>query len=199
MARLLSSDVTFDRIFKWVMDPDSAEITPECKAIYDRLDFCDNQLRRYARMKDVESIMRVKYPNISLVQIKRDIATTKRLFASITTINKDYEKLLLIEDIKDTMLSAKLKGDESSRTKAQKNLYLVLGIDKDDDLDISKLEKHTYMLFVGTKDYQFNMDLMDLQNIPLTARKRISDLMESEITEAEAYQILTPDKTINEQ
>ena len=198
MPRYLAADVAFDKIFEWIMNPDSEELSKEYKMIYDRLDFCDNQLRRFAKMKDIQAIMKRKFPNISLVQIKRDIETTKRLFSPINTVNKAYEKLLLIEDIKDTMITAKLKGDLSGRTKAQKNLYLVLGLDKDDEIDISKLEKHTYLLIVGTKDFQINLDLMDLQNIPMTSRKRISDLLENGITEDEAFNILTPKQTNNE-
>lgn len=192
MPKLLGASDSFARIFEWVMNRESVFLSDSDKKIYERWDFCDNQLRKYGKQRDVENMMRIKFPNISISQIKRDIENTRRLFNSITTINKDYEKLFLIEDIKETMLEAKKTGNLNARTKAQKNLYLALGLDKDDVIDLSKLENHEYYLTIGTRDSILKIDLMNIHEMPLTARKRISDVLESEITEAEAYQILNP-------
>ena len=140
MPKALPASSTYNRIYEWVMNRDSNYLTPQDKSIYDRWDFCDNQLRKYAKDREVELVMKAKFPNISSRQIKRDIENTRRLFSSISTINKEYEKLYLIEDIKDTMMEAKNQNNLMARTKAQKNLYLALGLDKDDEIDLSKLE-----------------------------------------------------------
>lgn len=193
MPKLLSASSSYARIYEWVMNRDSTFISDKDKQIYDRLDFCDNLLRKYGKQREVEALMKAKYPNISLVQIKRDIENTKRLFSSIATINKDYEKLFLIEDIKETILEAKKTGDLNARTRAQKNLYLALGLDKDDEIDLSKLENHEYIQIIATKGAVLKLDMMNLQQTPYTARKRVSDMLESEITEFEAMQILNVD------
>lgn len=192
MPKLIAADSAYARIFDWVMNRESKFISPQDKDMYDRWDFCDNQLRKYGKLREVENMMRAKFPNISLSQIKRDIENTKRLFTSIATINKEYEKLFLLEDIKETILEAKNKGDLQARAKAQRNYYLALGLHKDDEIDLSKLENHEYYLTIGTKDSILKIDLMNIQEMPVTARKRLSDIIDSEITEADAYQILNP-------
>jgi len=193
MPKLIPANSSYARIYEWVMNKESVFISQKDKEIYDRWDFCDNQLRKYAKLRDVESMMQAKYPNLSLSQIKRDIENTKRLFSSITTIYKEYEKLFLLEDIKDAILEAKRTGNLKARAAAQKNMYLVLGLDKDDEIDLSKLENHEYYLTIGTREAILKIDLMNIHDMPLSARKRISDLLENEITEAEAIQILNPE------
>jgi len=192
MPKQLAASNSYLRILEWVMNRDSIFISETDKEQFDRWDYCDNQLRKYGKQRDVEAMMRAKFKNISISQIKRDIDNTKRLFNSITTVNKDYEKLFLIEDIKETILEAKKIGNLNARTKAQRNLYLVLGLDKDDEIDLSKLENHEYILAIGTSQSELKIDLMNIHEIPFTARKRVSDVIESEITEVEAYKILNP-------
>ncbi|MFZ4413885.1 MAG: hypothetical protein ACOYOV_12445 [Bacteroidales bacterium] len=192
MPKQLAASNSYLRILEWVMNRDSIFISETDKEQFDRWDYCDNQLRKYGKQRDVEAMMRAKFKNISISQIKRDIDNAKRLFNSITTINKDYEKLFLIEDIKETILEAKKTGNLNARTKAQRNLYLVLGLDKDDEIDLSKLENHEYILAIGTSQSELKIDLMNIHEIPFTARKRVSDVIESEITEVEAYKILNP-------
>jgi hypothetical protein len=192
MPKLIPASSSFARIYEWVMNRDSSFISTKDKEIYERWDFCDNQLRKYGKQRDIESMMKAKFPNISIRQIQRDIENTRRLFSSITTINKDYEKLFLLEDIKETILEAKRTGNLKARAAAQKNMYLVLGLNKDDEIDLSKLENHEYYLTIGTKDAILKIDLLNIHEMPLTARKRVSDMLESEITEAEAMQILNP-------
>ena len=192
MAKLLAADSSYLRIYDWVMNRDSVYISDKDKEIFDRLDFCDNQLRKYSKQRDVESMMRVKYPNISITQIKNDIACTKRLFSVINTFNKDYEKLFLLEDIKDTMIQARKKGDLNARTKAQKNYSQVLGLDKD-DIDESKLENHQYVLTIATKESVLKINLLEIGELPFTSKKRISDSLESDMSVDDAYLILNPE------
>ncbi len=192
MAKLLAADSSYLRIYDWVMNRDSVYISDKDKEIFDRLDFCDNQLRKYSKQRDVESMMRVKYPNISITQIKNDIACTKRLFSVINTFNKDYEKLFLLEDIKDTMIQARKKGDLNARTKAQKNYSQVLGLDKD-DIDESKLENHQYVLTIATKESVLKINLLEIGQLPFTSKKRISDSLESDMSVDDAYLILNPE------
>ena len=193
MSKLLPAASSYARIYEWVMNRDSSFITDTDKQIFERWDFCDNQLRKYANQREVEAMMKAKFKNISLSQIKKDIENTKRLFTSITTINKEYEKLFLLEDIKATILDAKASGNLNARTKAQKNMYLVLGLDKDDEIDLSKLENHEYYLAIGTRESIGKIDLMNIHEMPITARKRMSDMLECDITVDEALQILTPE------
>lgn len=193
MPKQLGAADSYARIYEWVMNRDSVYISESDKKIYERWDFCDNMLRKYAKQRDVEQMMQSKFPNISIAQIRRDIENTRRLFNSISSINKEYEKLFLIEDIKETILECKRTGNLNARTKAQKNLYLVLGLDKTDEIDLSKLENHEYYLTIGTKESILKIDLMNIHEMPLTARKRISDVIESEITEADAMKILNPE------
>lgn len=192
MAKLLAADSSFNRIYEWVMNRDSNFISEKDKEIFDRLDFCDNQLRKFSKQKDVESMMRAKYPNISITQIKNDIACTKRLFSAISTFNKDYEKLFLLEDIKDTMIQARKKGDLNARTKAQKNYSQVLGLDKE-DIDESKLENHQYVLTIATKETVLKINLLEIGQLPFTSKKRISDSLESDMSVDDAYLILNPE------
>ncbi len=193
MPKLLAADSAFTRIHEWIVNKDTDYISEKDKEIYDRWDFCDNQIRKYAKQRDVESMMKVKYPNISITQIKRDIAATKRLFSSINTIDKEYEKKFLLEDIKDTMIQARKIGDLNSRTKAQKNYFLTLGIDKDDEVDLSKLESHEYYLTIATKETILKINLLDVSKLPCTSRKRISDSLESDLSVEDAYLILNPE------
>ncbi|MFZ4413673.1 MAG: hypothetical protein ACOYOV_11355 [Bacteroidales bacterium] len=193
MPKLLAAPNAYARIYEWVMNRDTVFIEDKDFKIFERWDFCDNQLRKYGKQRDVEALMRAKFPNISMVQIKRDIENTKRLFSSIATINKGYEKLFLIEDIKETILTAKACNDLNARTKAQKNLFLVLGLDKDDEIDLSKLESHEYYITIASRDAMLKIDLLNLQKLAISNKKSISDFLESEITEADAFQILNPE------
>lgn len=193
MPKQLGAADSYARIYEWVMNRDSVYISEQDKKIYERWDFCDNMLRKYAKQRDVEQMMQAKFPNISIAQIRRDIENTRRLFNSISSINKEYEKLFLIEDIKETILECKRTGNLNARTKAQKNLYLVLGLDKTDEIDLSKLENHEYYLTIATPSSILKIDLMNIHEMPVTARKRVSDVIESEITEAEAMKIMNPE------
>ncbi|MFZ4414427.1 MAG: hypothetical protein ACOYOV_15185 [Bacteroidales bacterium] len=183
----------YQRIYHWVMNKDSAFISPQDKLIFDRWDFCDNLLRKYGKLRQVENMMKAKYPNISLVQIKRDIENTKRFFASIHTVNKEYEKLFLLEDIRDTMLQAKNTGNLMARAKAQQNLYMVLGLGKEDSIDLSLLEKHDYILAIAARDTVLKIDLLELQKLSYSNKKMVADFLESEITDVEAFKIMNPE------
>ncbi len=184
---------TYNRILKSVMDDTVTFLSDKDKEIFDRWDFCDNQLRRFSHLRDVEKMMQQKYPNISIATIRRDIENTKRFFSSVATVNKKYETAFLIEDIKDTLLKAKSTNNLMARIKAQQNYYLVLGIGKDDSVDISLLEKHDYFAVIATEAAAAKVDLLDMQQYSVISRKNLSDLLESEITDVEAFKILNPE------
>ena len=184
---------TYNRILKWVMVDNTSFITEKDKEIFDRWDYCDNQLRRFSHQKDVEKMMQLKFPNISISSIRRDIENTKRFFSSVATVNKNYETAFLIEDIKDTLIKAKSTNNLMARIKAQQNYYMVLGIGKDDDIDLSLLEKHDYFAVIATEAAAAKVDLLDMQKYSVTNRKNLSDLLESEITDVDAYKILNPE------
>ncbi|MFZ4414287.1 MAG: hypothetical protein ACOYOV_14485 [Bacteroidales bacterium] len=184
---------TYNRIFKWVMDDNTSFISEKDKEIFDRWDYCDNQLRRFSHSRDVEKMMQQKFPNISMTQIRRDIENTKRFFSSVAAVNKKYEAAFLIEDIKDTLIKAKNTNNLMARIKAQQNYYMVLGIGKEDDIDLSLLEKHDYFAVIATESAAAKVDLLDMQQYSVTNRKNLSDLLESEITDVDAYKILNPE------
>ncbi|MFZ4412674.1 MAG: hypothetical protein ACOYOV_06290 [Bacteroidales bacterium] len=184
---------TYNRIFEWVMNDNSTYLPEKEKEIFDRWDFCDNQLRRFSHNREVELMMRQKFPNISIAQIRRDIENTKRFFSSITTVNKKYETAFLIEDIKDTLIKAKNTNNLLARIKAQQNYYMVLGLGKEDAIDLSLLEKHDYFAVIATDSAAGKIDLLELQKYSVSNRKNISDLLESEITDVDAFKILNPE------
>ncbi len=188
----ISADI-YNRIFKWVMDDNTSFISEKDKEIFDRWDYCDNQLRKFSHSRDVEMMMRQKYPNISVTQIRRDIENTRRFFSSIATVNKKYEAAFLIEDIKDTLIKAKNTNNLMARIKAQQNYYMVLGLGKEDTIDISLLEKHDYFAVIATDSAAGKIDLLELQKYSVSNRKNISDLLESEITDVDAFKILNPE------
>jgi len=193
MAKRPKDVAVFDRIEKWVADPEKfGELHPEDAEIFQRWSAADDLMRRYPARKTCAGLMIQKF-NYSLAQAYRDLANAQVMFGTVNVYNKDYIKNWLIEDILKLIQTAKDKGDTKARSAAHANLIKVMGFDRDDKSLIrpEDIEPHRYFAVLVMGDQQLKIDLDDIDKVPITARQKLVHSLEREITEDIAFEMIT--------
>jgi len=124
------------------------------------------------------------YPDMGVSTIYRYLKDTKDLLGTQFTINKEFERMLVMEmSLEDRDFARKLQ-DARAAVEATKCYGNAAGVFRDDknEIDASKVQQHhNVIVFVGGADKkQKALSLKDLKSMP--AKKR--DSLISQITEA---------------
>jgi hypothetical protein len=191
--QIAAADVSYDKIHRWVLAPDdeNVRLTKQDRAIFNRWDFADTQLRRFPRKKQVAEVLRKKY-KYSISTAYSDIYNAQRLFASIHPLNKEWIRNYLIEDIFVLLEAAKKSGNMKAWGVAQANLIKAAGLEKIDEekIDPEILDKHNFYVMINIGKQVFKVDLETFQNLPVNTKNKIISEIDQEITEIEAAEIL---------
>lgn len=194
MAKRSPFDVSFEKIKDYCLNPDECNLTDKEKELHTRWNYIDDQIRKYGTSKECHNMIKIKYPDLSRAQIMRDIAMTKRLFSTTWTVDKEYYRRWLIEDIMLHINNCKTANDRRNWKDSHANLIKALGLDKDDkDIDPEKLEQHNYYLVANIGGINLKIDLTQMHKIPETAKLALAEYFKEEITEDVAAQLLEPD------
>lgn len=137
-------DDKFDRIVKWYNDDRPDDDPKKIKLPAPLL----QQLQRWSWLHDMLSIpknryktdtailklIQKQYPDISERTARFILRDTRRFFGMVSQPALAYEKVLLLDGIKDTLRKASKRNDLKAMNAAQKNLITVLGADQPEEV-----------------------------------------------------------------
>lgn len=192
MPKLIKTeDSSYNRILKWVQDPENCKLSAKDKEIYDRLDFADTQLRRKPRKKEAANMIIAKY-GVTKMTAYNYLWLAQKLFGSIHPINKDWWRNWLVEDILLLIESCKSSGDLKVWATAHANLVKALGLDQKEELPVDPdvLSQHNFYTVININNKMIKVDMDDLVKIPVSNRRRIIEALSKPITETEATEIM---------
>jgi hypothetical protein len=150
----------FDKIVKYYLDEKSQDkLSPELQA----------QLKRWKFIRLVYSSWKitikrevvnalVKEFGVDEATAYRDIANAQRLYARLEEVNKEFERIIRIEEIKALRSKCISKGDLKTAAECDKNLIKIGGYDK--ELQAPKVVQNI------TNEIVFDPRLVDGEVIP---------------------------------
>ncbi|RYC69758.1 hypothetical protein [Spirosoma sordidisoli] len=149
----------FDAIMRWYRDEDRYPLTP---SLAERLNRWKSAREFILTMKPLTDSSVVGFlmqtHQVSEPQAWRDVRDTKRFFASMEKTNKDFDRIMLISNIKDLRTKAEFSGDY--KVVAQCNATLAkMGVGEEEAPDANvgkKIELHI----------SFNPKLIGAKEIP---------------------------------
>jgi hypothetical protein len=172
--------------------------------IKDRLDYCDNLLRSGKKDKTVATQIMQRF-NVGISTAYQDILQTKTIHKSISQLDKDYEKIRLL----DMNLHA-LEWAKETQNLKEYNLAIVarmkiLGLDKEDPkdgFDPTLLQQNIFNVVLNEKSGPKTYSLDTLMNLPVAKRTKLLDKMTVMLLETDVQKILdsgAPDEMLEEE
>lgn len=150
----------FEKIISWYRDETRYPLSDSLKGQLDRWKFAREWILLWKPLTDsaVVSVLMQTYP-ISEPQAWRDVRNTKRFFASMEKTNQEYDRIMLVADIRD--LRVKAENAKDYRTVAQCNATLQkMGVGASAEKEEST-ESKNIELIIG-----FNPKLLGAKEIP---------------------------------
>jgi hypothetical protein len=160
--------------------------------IKERLDYCDNLLRSGKTDKATASQITIRF-GVGITTAYQDIIQTKSIHKSISQLDKDYEKLRIL----DMNLKALDWAVESGNLK-EYNLAIVarmkmLGFDKPENeplMDPTLLQQNVFNFVLNEKTGPKSYTIDKLLNLPVVQRGKILDKMQMMLLETDVAKIL---------
>lgn len=136
-----------DRLIEHFRKGYKYELSQEDKEIFERWNFADNMLRRGHTPKTIVGAMREKWDNGDST-FYRDIQNAKKLFGSLTKVDKDYEKMIMLGWLNKAIRTCFLQGNMRDLKGHLQLKIELLGLTKEDsgDLTPDMLGGNTYVI-----------------------------------------------------
>lgn len=123
-------DSTFDRILAHYKDPDSFPLTQTEENQVERWRMIYGMMLNHGNRTDIVKMLARE--GRSTAQAYIDIKNTETVFGSVMRANKEFEKVLHIEGLKDMLRRAIQKRDFKAEGTARKLLEKAFAFDKDE-------------------------------------------------------------------
>ena len=120
------SDKSSDVILAHILDPDSSPLSAKQQEEFNRVVQAAKLLDDYPNDRHVLQILRQKY-NVSVTQLRTDIAHAKELFKTEHTFDYDMAFSWMLKDQIELILECKLRGDFKNWNAAKKVLREMIG------------------------------------------------------------------------
>ena len=120
------SDKTSDVILAHILDPDSSPLSAKQQEEFNRVVQAAKLLDDYPNDRHVLQILRQKY-NVSVTQLRTDIAHAKELFKTEHTFDYDMAFSWMLKDQIELIRECKLRGDFKNWNAAKKVLREMIG------------------------------------------------------------------------
>lgn len=173
-------DDKFDKIVKWFNDdrpdddPQKTKLPASLLEQLQRWNWLHDMLsipkHRYKSDAAVIKILQKQYPDLSERTCRFILRDTKRFFGIVSQPELAYEKVLLLQSIKETLDKARLKNDLKAKNAAEKNLIAVLGADKTEE----KVENKTIINIINFNPEQLGAIPMSQEKLDEMIEKMLS-------------------------
>lgn len=120
------SDKSSDVILAHILDPDSSPLSAKQQEEFNRVVQAAKLLDDYPNDRHVLQILRQKY-NVSVTQLRTDIAHAKELFKTEHTFDYDMAFSWMLKDQIELIRECKLRGDFKNWNAAKKVLREMIG------------------------------------------------------------------------
>lgn len=136
-------------------------LTAEQKNLLERIDFCDNLIRKYKKQSEIVLVITTRF-GISRQQAYKTVQATQEIYGSVATVSKEYWRKITIDWIIDAVNLARESKDIKGLNAALANLIKALGLDKTDitDIDLTKYEAHTYNIQLPKDTEKLMLDMV---------------------------------------
>lgn len=151
----------FERILKWYRDEEKYPLSDALKAELNRWKFAREWVLLWKPLTDtaIVDVLVQSFPGLSEPQAWRDVRNMKRFFASMEKTNREYDRIMLVAQIRD--LRAKAIAKQQYKVAAQCDATLQkmgVGIEVDDESE--PVSKSIELLI------DFNPKLIGAKEIP---------------------------------
>lgn len=152
----------FDQIMRWYKDESGRiQLSPSLEGRRQRWLSAREWMLTYKPLTDTGVVnFLVQHHGVSEPQAWRDVRDTKRFFASMEKANREFERIMLVANIKDLRTKAESKGQFKVAAQCDATLAKMGQFDKPDETDEQATGKHIELL-VG-----FNPKLVGAKEIP---------------------------------
>jgi hypothetical protein len=179
------------------------KLSPKQKDIFDRLDYADNILRSAlvktegACAKQMVAKFKPLFHSYTIRTAYRDIELAKSIHKSISRIDKDYEKLKLINRLDWSMARAQATDNLREFNAALALKIKLLGLDKVDDNKIpweQLVSPALYMQFNINGEKSAMLDLNELMKIKGSFKDEIINSIEEAVVITDISSFLDAEK-----
>lgn len=120
------ADISSDVILAHILDPEHTELSPSQTEEFKRVLAAAKLIDDYPDDRHVLTLMKHKY-NVSVTQLRRDIAHAKELFKTEHTFDYDLTFAWMIKDQIELIRECKLTGNFKAWNAAKKTLRELIG------------------------------------------------------------------------
>ena len=160
------SDKSSDVILAHILDPDSSPLSAKQQEEFNRVVQAAKLLDDYPNDRHVLQILRQKY-NVSVTQLRTDIAHAKELFKTEHTFDYDMAFSWMLKDQIELIRECKLRGDFKNWNAAKKVLREMIGEKPVTVEDPRRMMKNQFFI-------QINNGTGQPVNIPLDKLRRLA-------------------------
>jgi len=176
-----AEDITLDRIRAWLNEPGAPELSETDRKIYDRLDFCYDQLK----IEKPSSVIRrlIKKFEISQAQAYKDLTNCQKLLNPINRRELEWIRNFIVDDAILQMKVAKDRVDMKAWEKARGDLIRIYAIEKEDKtgIDPELLGNNQYFVAINFGEKAEMIDLNKLHKLPVEKRVKLSEFLYHDI------------------
>ena len=190
MRTLKAEDITLDRVRSWLNDPESEELSETDKKIYDRWDFCYDQLKIEKPAAVVNRLMQ-KY-GVSKSQAYKDIADAQRLLNPINRRDLEWIRNFIVDDAILQMKVAKEALDFKAWEKARADLIKIYAIEKSDiaGIDPALLGNNNYYTMININNKTEVIDMSQIYKLPAEKRNQLTEFLFKDIDVQDAEEMM---------
>jgi len=195
MSKASIEDCSFELIKSHVLDPINSPLPADKQQLMERIMSAGKILDKHPIQRQAASILRAKYPEVSVTTSLNDVRMAIRLFNSTYTFDYDFWHAWLLNDIiKNIERCQNNKSELSSKTIAMEhaNLLKAIGPKPVDPVDPLRNEKHQFNIIIQANGSEIKLDLKHLKNIPGAVLQEFNKAIYggNEITDVEAEEIM---------
>ncbi len=183
-------NTALEHIQAWLREPGTEELSAKEIEIYDRLDFCYDQLKIDRPVVVARKLMKkYGYTDRSAYY---DIQRCQKLFNPINRRDLEWIRNFIVDDAILQIQVAREKFDQRAWNRARADLIKMYAIDKKDKaaIDPEMLGRNNYYITInyGAKAKKINMD--ELHKLPVNKRVELTSFLFQDVEIEDAKVIM---------
>ncbi len=185
---------SYDKIMAHCIDPENSPLSEQNQEMFQRWTTADDLLRRYPRDKQAMTMLRKKFPKISVQTAYKDLQQAKKLFNTTNPIDKDFFRRWVIQDCLKMIEITKSMGPRGFKAWNDARMQLIKAVKLEELEQILPnpeiLESHTFYTVIQLDGETIKLDLDSFNTLPLATKTQLAELIHTPITEDQACDIM---------